>query len=425
MNGRSRIRARARERESSPDRAKACVQQQPKAIRKVQVVYYLTRNGQLEHPHYMEVTLLVNQPLRLRGKCKPHSPQFLSSACIPLSTLFLFTDVMERLTALRGKGMPSLYSWSCKRTYKSGYVWNDLADNDVIPPSDGDEYVLKGSELVDERLKHIQISKREPHFQEPNLHPKQKSSAFALTRHRGPQEATFEEEQESDEDEEEEEEYELDEEKPCYTSSTTPHSRCSRGVSTDELEYQQHSSSIISEKQVQSNNSTSKRFEDGEPVANVSASGRNSSVLLQLIACGNLAVNKAKNMPSVKQPVVPNNVVKKSENLHRGVVCKSAAKVAEDDQMISCMSENPRFGNLQAEEKEYFSGSILESMNSENRVVADQPLLKKSNSYKEESRSCKATLGGTVEEEKKDKAVKGNCIPRKKLPKQTRKMRVD
>ncbi|KAK8999654.1 hypothetical protein V6N11_070813 [Hibiscus sabdariffa] len=33
---------------------------QPKAIRKVRVVYYLTRNGQLEHPHYMEVILLVN-----------------------------------------------------------------------------------------------------------------------------------------------------------------------------------------------------------------------------------------------------------------------------------------------------------------------------------------------------------------------------
>ncbi|GMJ03902.1 SOSEKI2 [Hibiscus trionum] len=415
MNGRSRIRAR----ESSPDRAKVCMQQQqqqPKAvkpIRKVQVVYYLTRNGQLEHPHYMEVTHLVNQPLRLR-------------------------DVMERLTALRGKGMPSLYSWSCKRTYKNGFVWNDLADNDIIPPSDGAEYVLKGSELVDgcsERLQQIQISKRGTHFQEPNLHPKQKSSAFAMTRHRG---GTYEDEHEFDEDEEEEEEeeeeeYELDEEKPCYTSSTTPHSRFSRGVSTDELEYQetniqkpqQHSSSIISEKQDQSKNTTSKRFEDGDPVANASASGRNSSVLLQLIACGNLAVNKAKNMPSVKQPVVaPNNVVKKSENLHRGVVCKSAVKAAEDDQMISCMSENPRFGNLQAEEKEYFSGSIVESMNSENRVVVDQPLLKKSNSYKEE-RSCKAALSGTMEEEQKDKAVKGNCIPRKKLPKQTRKMRVD
>ncbi|KAE8706306.1 hypothetical protein F3Y22_tig00110402pilonHSYRG00117 [Hibiscus syriacus] len=345
MNGRSRRRAR----ESSPDRAKVCMQQQQtkavKPIRKVQVVYYLTRNGQLEHPHYMEVTHLVNQPLRLR-------------------------DVMERLTALRGKGMPSLYSWSCKRTYKNGYVWNDLADNDVIPPSDGAEYVLKGSELVDgcsERLQQIQISK---------MDPKLKPSAFALTRQREPQASTYEEEQEFDDDEEEE--YELDEEKTCYTSSTTtPHSRCSRGVSTDELEYQEtNTQKPIIEKQDQTKNTASKRFEDGDSVAN----GRNSSVLLQLIAL----------------------------------------KVNEDDQMISCMSENPRFGNLQAEEKEYFSGSIVESIKSENRVVGDEPSLKRSNSYDEE-RSCKAALSGTLGEEKKDKVVKGNCIPRKKLPKQTRK----
>lgn len=34
------------------------------------------------------------------------------------------------------------------RSYKNGYVWNDLALNDVIYPSEGGEYVLKGSELV-------------------------------------------------------------------------------------------------------------------------------------------------------------------------------------------------------------------------------------------------------------------------------------
>lgn len=37
------------------------------AFRKVQVVYYLCRNGLLEHPHYMEVSHLVHQPLRLKG----------------------------------------------------------------------------------------------------------------------------------------------------------------------------------------------------------------------------------------------------------------------------------------------------------------------------------------------------------------------
>ncbi|KAF3614225.1 putative patatin group A-3-like [Capsicum annuum] len=60
------------------------------SFKKVQVVYYLSRNGQLEHPHYMEVTHLAHQHLRLK-------------------------DVIDRLTVLRGRGMPSLYSWSCKR----------------------------------------------------------------------------------------------------------------------------------------------------------------------------------------------------------------------------------------------------------------------------------------------------------------------
>ncbi|KAE8722350.1 Cellulase protein isoform 1 [Hibiscus syriacus] len=181
-----------------------------------------------------------------------------------------------RLTALRGKGVPSLYSWSCKRSYKNDYVWNDLADNDVIPPADGAEYVLKGAER-------LQISKR------------------------GPQEATYEE-QELDEEEEQDEEEKTSRPKK-------------------------------------------KRFR------------LNSSVLLQLISCGNLGSYKAKNVPCVKQPVVPNSAVKnKSEKLHRGVLC---------------MSENPRFGNLEVEE-EYFSGSIVESMNSENRVVPDQKVLKKS-----------------------------------------------
>ncbi|KAL1300003.1 hypothetical protein AAHE18_18G148700 [Arachis hypogaea] len=44
--------------------------------------------------------------------------------------------------------MPLQYSWSCKRNYKSGYVWCDLALNDIIHPTEGAEYILKGSEFV-------------------------------------------------------------------------------------------------------------------------------------------------------------------------------------------------------------------------------------------------------------------------------------
>lgn len=119
---------RGRERESSPDRVKVYNMHQRvvKPIKKVQVVYYLSRNGHLEHPHYMEVTHLVNQPLRLRGRYSKKS--FISCFCKfgvqcyqqCYLIFFLFChvkliDVTERLTVLRGKGMPSLYSWSCKR----------------------------------------------------------------------------------------------------------------------------------------------------------------------------------------------------------------------------------------------------------------------------------------------------------------------
>lgn len=37
------------------------------AAHKAAVVYYLSRNGQLEHPHFIEVPLLSPQGLYLRG----------------------------------------------------------------------------------------------------------------------------------------------------------------------------------------------------------------------------------------------------------------------------------------------------------------------------------------------------------------------
>lgn len=114
-------------RQVSPDRAKVWRERSPKYVqnRKVPVVYYLCRNRQLEHPHFMEVPLSSPEGLYLR-------------------------DVIERLNALRGRGMASMYSWSCKRSYKSGFVWHDLCEDDLILPAHGSEYILKGSEIIDE-----------------------------------------------------------------------------------------------------------------------------------------------------------------------------------------------------------------------------------------------------------------------------------
>lgn len=114
-------------RQVSPERAKVWTEKSPKyhQNRKVPVVYYLSRNRQLEHPHFIEVSVSSSEGLYLR-------------------------DVIDKLNVLRGRGMASIYSWSCKRSYKNGFVWHDLCEDDLILPAHGNEYVLKGSELFDE-----------------------------------------------------------------------------------------------------------------------------------------------------------------------------------------------------------------------------------------------------------------------------------
>ncbi|KAK2435576.1 protein SOSEKI [Trifolium repens] len=111
-------------RETSPERTKVWTEPKPKTPRKVSVVYYISRNGHLEHPHFMEVPL-----------SDPHG-------------LYL-KDVIIRLNLLRGKAMATMYSWSSKRSYKNGFVWHDLSENDFIYPTQGQDYVLKGSEILD------------------------------------------------------------------------------------------------------------------------------------------------------------------------------------------------------------------------------------------------------------------------------------
>ncbi|KAL8129894.1 hypothetical protein V2J09_019049 [Rumex salicifolius] len=135
-----------KDRDTSPERNKVWTEPNSKlklhnnGVRKyfvVPVIYYLSRNGQLEHPHFIEVPLSSSQGLFLR-------------------------DVINRLNFLRGKGMANHYSWSAKRSYKNGYVWHDLEDNDFIQPVHGQEYILKGSEILEESSNFISNSSESP-----------------------------------------------------------------------------------------------------------------------------------------------------------------------------------------------------------------------------------------------------------------------
>lgn len=85
-------------------------------------------------------------------------------------------------------------------------------------------------------------------------------------------------------------------------------------------------------------------------------------------------------MSKAKNAACVSNAEKKRES--GGGVEREVVKVTSEDEMIKCMSENPRFGNLQSEEKEYFSGSLVESR--KEKRVDSEAVLKKSSSYNQE-----------------------------------------
>ncbi|CAH1440920.1 unnamed protein product [Lactuca virosa] len=91
-------------------------------VRRVHIVYYLSRNGGIEQPHLMRIHQVSYHGVYLR-------------------------DVKSWLSELRGEDMPERFAWSYKRMYKGGYVWQDLLDDDLITPICDNQYVLKGSEI--------------------------------------------------------------------------------------------------------------------------------------------------------------------------------------------------------------------------------------------------------------------------------------
>ncbi|XP_059636024.1 protein SOSEKI 1-like [Cornus florida] len=92
-------------------------------VRRLHIIYFLSRKGQVDHPHLIRVHHFSKNGVRLR-------------------------DVKRWLSELRGKDIPELFAWSYKRRYKTGYVWQDLVDEDLITPISDNEYVLKGSEIA-------------------------------------------------------------------------------------------------------------------------------------------------------------------------------------------------------------------------------------------------------------------------------------
>ncbi|XP_040993267.1 LOW QUALITY PROTEIN: protein SOSEKI 2 [Juglans microcarpa x Juglans regia] len=437
------------QRQVSPERAKVWREKSPKyqQYRSVPVVYYLCRNRQLEHPHFMEVPLSSPDGLYLR-------------------------DVIERLNVLRGRGMASVYSWSCKRSYKNGFVWHDLCEDDLIHPAHGTEYVLKGSELFEDsnsdRFSPIGIIKTQnlrqlPEPSSSRSHEDSSSSSSMNgkeTKHsqedelsppvQGPGSSSVSPESRAEKNFSwvslSLTEYKVHKSDGLADASTQteenvsrpkPRETCTRGVSTDDTSLEPECSEIyrsqisrgkenseICRESVSPPPSTSSASSSGgktetlESLIRADASKINSfrileeeeirmptnarlkatNVLMQLISCGSISVKDH------SFGLIPTYKPRFSHSKFPSPLFSTSVMLGE----LDCLTENPRLMGLRLEDKEYFSGSLIET-----KVLkeegADVNALKRSSSCNA-ARTSKQS--DSLEEKEESSSGRSKCIPR-------------
>ncbi|KAK9123529.1 hypothetical protein Sjap_013131 [Stephania japonica] len=407
-----------RDRETSPERTKIWAEQRQSRIRekKVPIVYYLCRDGHLEQPHFMEVPISSsNQGLYLR-------------------------DVINRLNSLRGKGIASMYSWSSKRSYKNGFVWHDLSESDFIYPVHGQEYVLKGSEIIQGSAEETEVTsesefpmivrrRNQSWSSDAGLHEYKVyqttgsngdhngRAADASTQtatsddKRRRRRATIREEeqpqqQQQQQHEEEEEEEEEDDNKQIVVIQQEQHHQTTTELSREEISPPPSSPSpetleslikadgrIVRIPRAPDCSSTSSSDIRDRSTANDHPSGRikASAVLMQLISCGSLSVKEScSGGPTAGLSLVSQYKAR----LPRG----APDQLSSQGRLI----ENPSFGGFQVEDKEYFSGSLIETKKDD-----EFPVLKRSSSYNAADRSS-----SKLELKEEIDGVRAKCIPR-------------
>ncbi|GFQ05216.1 protein upstream of flc [Phtheirospermum japonicum] len=397
-------------------------QQQQQNNQKVPVVYYLCRNRQLEHPHFMEVPLSSPDGLYLR-------------------------DVIHRLNVLRGRGMASMYSWSCKRSYKNGFVWHDLCNDDLILPAHGNEYVLKGSELFEDSNSgnfspaetvtlHNQKALPEPPSSRSN---DESSSSSSLN---GRNTKTSQDDDESS----------PSDQRPCssppvdknpswnnslslteykvykndglsdastQTDENAPQTAKTRDTCTstdDNINAHPNQSAPSPPPSTSSASSSSGPTETLESLIRADAKKLNSfrileeeefrmpnaklkasNMIMQLISCGSITVKDH------SFGLVPTYKPRFSHSRFPAPLFSSSLMLGE----IDCLAEDPRLmRGMKLEDKEYFSGSLVET----SMVKEGVPNLKRSSSFNADHKSTKKF--DSIGDKERGSSTRTKCIPR-------------
>ncbi|KAM0945103.1 putative protein SOSEKI [Dioscorea sansibarensis] len=335
--------------------------------KRIPVVYYLSKNHHLEHPHYIEVPISSSEGLYLK-------------------------DVIHRFVLLRGKSMPSMYSWSCKRSYKNGFVWHDLSDDDLILPTNAKDYVLKGSEILDST---------------PSEHNGDKLKFDILKQYQQDSHA-FTRTQE-----------------PLSSSSSSSPSTVNASTQTDDngerrkpngrrrsdemlrlpLALSPSSSCAMTDTTLESlikadarKMSNFKILEEEQMFVPVKAKSKAANLLVQLISCGAISTKGHQSFPKPKFSPM---------NFDSPMSAVSTAMIGE---LNSPLDNSPRFRGLRMNEKDYFSGSLLETTNNKEGVGEGIPVILRSSSCKE-SRCCKSPRP-KEEEYKYFDSPGSKCFPR-------------
>ncbi|KAK9058622.1 hypothetical protein SSX86_023464 [Deinandra increscens subsp. villosa] len=339
----------------------------PRNRRKVPVVYYLCRNRQLEHPHFIEVALVSPDGLYLR-------------------------DVIEKFDSVRGRGMASMYSWSCKRSYKNAFVWNDLGEDDLVVPARENEYILKGSELVEEHNSGRFVAARNIKSQNVEQLAESPSSITrddysSSTNIIGTETKTSQDDDGkykiyksshglSDASTQTDEHVKLQE--TCtrsfltdnghvasLTNDSPPSSSgaCSSTHKTDTLE------SLMKADNYHFN--TSEKLEEQQEDQDYEVpTNTKIRALLQLISCGSISSQDNDFSQDLSCRSRPSD-----SKLSSRLLSSSSVMLGE----LDCLSENPRFMGMKLGDKEYFSGSLVETKSLKNEEISN---LKRSSSYR-------------------------------------------
>ncbi|XP_038893572.1 protein UPSTREAM OF FLC [Benincasa hispida] len=379
---------------TSPERTKVWTEPKLRSDRKVPVVYYLSRNGLLEHPHFMEVPLSSSEGLYLR-------------------------DVINRLNVLRGNGMASAYSWSSKRSYKNGFVWHDLSENDFIYPLHGKEYVLKGSELLHSSLEcRVQGSESSRSLRPPpEIHKlgSEDSDSPILSRRRNQSWSSV--------DFHEYKVYKTD----SSSDSSAKAAAADASTQTEEKHRRRRRAAREEEKETEEINPTASTELSREEISPPPSDSSPETLESLMKADGRLIISEGAKVNRTAESF-PSGRMKASAVLMQLISCgsisfKDCGATSMDDQELALVGScKPRalhgggkegargtsmeivgFSGVRLEEKEYFSGSLIET-----QKVKEAPIgLKRSSSYNAD-RGLQLQMS-----EKELDAARAKCIPRK------------